>query len=208
VDYYLNRVTSIESEEKETLTYIINTWIRLLSPFVPYTTEEIWDKYNDDEIFMSSISWPVKNESVIDDKIEKGEEIIQDLSKDIKEIIKITGSTPETVHLYTAPDWKYAVYDIAQEVGKPNIGEIIAKSMKANLHDNKKELSKFATKTGKSFNKISYVGKIDEVAIINDAKSYLEKEIGAKIEVYSEPTYDPQNKAQNATPYKPAIFLE
>ena len=80
--------------------------------------------------------------------------------------------------------------------------------MKANIYDNKKELSKFAAKTGKTFNKISYVGKIDEVSIITDAKKYLENEIGAKIEVYSEPTYDPQNKAQNATPYKPAIFLE
>ena len=208
VDYYLNRITLIESEEKETLKYIVNTWIRLLSPFVPYTTEEIWDKYNDDEIFMSSIAWPVKDDSVIDDKIEKSEEMIQDLAKDIKEIIKITKSTPETVHLYTAPDWKYDVYEIAQEVGKPNIGEIIGRSMKANLHDNKKELSKFATKAGKSFNKINYVGKIDEVAVINDAKNYLENEINAKIEVYSEPTYDPQNKAQNATPYKPAIYLE
>jgi leucyl-tRNA synthetase len=147
---------------------------------------------------MSSIAWPEKDDSVIDEKIEKSEEIIQDLSKDIKEVIKITKSNPETVHLYTAPDWKYQVYSIAKEVGKPNIGEIIGRSMKANIHDNKKELSKFATKAGKSFNKINYVGKIDEVAIINDAKSYLEKEIQAKIEVYDEPTYDPQNKAQNA----------
>ncbi|MBE6486452.1 MAG: leucine--tRNA ligase [Methanosphaera stadtmanae] len=208
VDYYLNRITTIEEEEKETLTYIVNTWIRLLSPFVPYTTEEIWEKYNDDDIFMSSIAWPEKDDSVIDANIEKSEEIIQDLAKDIKEIIKITKASPETVHLYTAPDWKYAVYDIAQEVGKPNIGEIIGRSMKANLHDNKKELSKFATKAGKSFNKINYVGKIDEVAIIEDAKDYLENEINAKIEVYSEPTYDPQNKAVNAAPYKPAIFLE
>ena len=73
---------------------------------------------------------------------------------------------------------------------------------------NKKELSKFATKTGKSFNKINYVGEIDEVAIINDAKDYLEQEVGAKIKVYDEPTYDPQNKSQNASPYKPAIYLE
>ena len=187
VDYYLNRITSIEQEEKETLTYIVNTWIRLLSPFVPYTTEEIWDKYNDDDIFMSSIAWPEKDDSVIDANIEKSEEIIQDLAKDIKEIIKITKANPETVHLYTAPDWKYKVYDIAQEVGKPNIGEIIGRAMKANLHDNKKELSKFATKAGKSFNKINYVGKIDEVSIIEDAKDYLESEINAKIEVYDEP---------------------
>jgi len=208
IDHYLNRITVIENEEKETLKYIVNTWIRLLSPFVPYTTEEIWEKYNDDDIFMSEIAWPQVDESVMDAKIDKSEEIVQSLAKDIKAVIKITESTPETVHIYTAPKWKYDVYDIAQEVGKPNVGEIIKKSMQANIYDNKKELSKFATKTGKSFNKINYVGLIDEVSVISDAIGYLEDEIGAKIMVYDEPTYDPQNKAQNASPYKPAIYLE
>ena len=80
--------------------------------------------------------------------------------------------------------------------------------MKKQVYDNKKELSQFATKTGKSFNKINYVGKIDEKEIIEDAKEYLEKEINAEIKVYTKPEYDPQNKARNATPYKPAIYLE
>ena len=208
VDYYLSRITDVGDEEKETLNYILNTWIRLLSPFIPYTTEEIWEKYNDDDSFMSVNAWPISDESVIDANIEKSEEIIQDLARDIKEVIKITQSSPETIHIYTAPQWKYDVYDIAQEVGKPNVGEIIQKCMAANLYDNKKELSKFATKTGKSFNKINYVGKIDEKTIISDALGYLEEEIGAKIVVYDEPTYDPQNKSQNAAPYKPAIYLE
>jgi len=208
VDHYLNRITDIGTEEEETLTYIVNTWIRLLSPFVPYTTEEIWEKYNDDEDFISEIAWPTVDESAIDERVEKSEEIVQDLSKDIKEIIKITQSTPNKVHIYTAPKWKYDVYEIARQVGKPNIGEIISKSMQANLYDDKKELSKFATKAGKSFNKINYVGVLDEVAIITDAKDYLEKEIGVAIEVYDEPTYDPQNKSKNSAPYKPAIYLE
>ena len=208
VDHYLNRITEVSSEEKDTLNYIVNVWIRLLAPFIPYTTEEIWDEYNDDEILMSELSWPQMDETAVDDKIEKAEEMIQDLAKDIKEVIKITKSNPETIHIYTAPKWKYDVYEIAQEVGKPNVGEIIKKSMQANLYDNKKELSKFATKAGKTFNKINYVGQIDEVAIITDALDYLESEVGAKIVVYDEPTYDPQNKAQNASPYKPAIYLE
>ncbi len=208
IDHYFTRVTEITEEEIETLTYVLNIWIRLLSPFIPYTTSEIWDKYNDTDPFISEIPWPVKDETLMNPKIEKSEEIVQDLSRDIKEIIKITKSEPETIHIYTAPDWKYKVYDIAEEIGKPNIGEIIKKSMQANLYDNKKELSKFATKTGKAFTKINYVGQIDEANIIEDAKEYLEQEVGAKIKVYDEPTYDPQNKAHNATPYKPAIYLE
>ena len=55
VDYYLNRITIIGEEEKETLIYLVNTWIRLLSPFIPYATEEIWDTYNDDDVFISTL---------------------------------------------------------------------------------------------------------------------------------------------------------
>ena len=83
IDYYLKRITEITDEEKQTLIYIINTWIRLLSPFIPYTAEEIWDKYNDDDTFMSLNQWPEANLSLIDEKVEKSEEIIQDLTKDV-----------------------------------------------------------------------------------------------------------------------------
>ena len=41
--------------------------------------------------------------------------------------------------------WKYQVYDIAQEVGKPNVGEIIGRAMKANLYDNKMFSQRFYT---------------------------------------------------------------
>ena len=49
-------------------------------PFIPYATEEIWDTYNDDDVFISTLDWPVACEDLIDEKIEKSEEIVQDLS--------------------------------------------------------------------------------------------------------------------------------
>jgi leucyl-tRNA synthetase len=54
-------------------------------------------------------------------------------------------------------------------------------------------------------------GIIDEITEINYAKTLLEKEFNAEVIVYSEEDrqkYDPRGKAQQARPYKPAIYVE
>jgi len=55
---------------------------------------------------------------------------------------------------------------------------------------------------------MNYVGKLDEYSIIENSIPFLSKEAGAEVIVYKEPTYDPENKSGNATPYKPAIYME
>lgn len=55
---------------------------------------------------------------------------------------------------------------------------------------------------------MNYVGHIDEYSVIKESLDYLSKEAGAEVLVYDEPTYDPEGKSQNASPYKPAIYME
>ena len=55
--------------------------------------------------------------------------------------------------------------------------------------------------------RIKYVGQIDEYSIIKDALEYLSGEVDAEVIVYDEPTYDPESKSKNASPYKPAIYM-
>ncbi|HML05391.1 MAG TPA: leucine--tRNA ligase, partial [Methanobacterium sp.] len=115
---------------------------------------------------------------------------------------------PEKIHVYIAPEWKWSVFEIAKEIGRPDIGRIMGESSKQNIHDNKKEIAEFAKKIAREVTKIKYVGKIDEYSIIKNSLDYLSKEVGAEVIVYEEPTYDPQNKSKNAMPYKPAIYME
>jgi hypothetical protein len=47
--------------------------------------------------------------------------------------------------------------------------------------------------------------------VLKDAKSFLEKELNAKVEIYAEEDlarYDPKARAQLAKPNRPAIFIE
>lgn len=208
IDYYLRRIgDDINPEISNVLVYILENWIRLMSPFVPHTCEEIWKDIGG-EGFISEAKWPEYDENLMDDKIRKAEEIIQGLNNDINEIKKIIGNKPEKIHIYVAPDWKWHVLELANASNKTNVGQIIGQSIKNKLHNDKKELADYVKKIAKMMTKMKYVGKLDEYSIIKNSQAFLSKEAGAEVIVYKEPTYDPQNKSGNATPYKPAIFIE
>ena len=145
---------------------------------------------------------------VLHQKVQKSEEIVQELANDINEIKNIIGVKPSKVHIYVAPEWKWKVFDIAKEVGKPDMGRIMGQAVKQNVHDNKKEIAGFAKKVTREITRVNYVGRIDEYSVIKESLDYLSKEAGAEVLVYDEPTYDPEGKSQNASPYKPAIYME
>lgn len=213
VDHYFHRIEhelNDEDAKKEisnVLTYVLSNWIRLMAPFVPHTSEELWNKL-EGEGFVSNVQWPEYNGNLIDEKVQKAEEIVQGLVSDINEIKKITGEEPNKIHIYIAPEWKWKVFEIAKGIGRPDIGRIMGESTKQNLHDNKKEIADFAKKIAREVTKIKYVGKIDEYSVIKESLDFLSSEAGAEVVVYEKPTYDPKNKFKNAMPYKPAIYIE
>ena len=213
IDHFFYRINH-ETEDQtameeiaEVLVYVLNIWIRLMVPFVPYGCEEIWEKYGGHG-FVSTTEWPGYNVDLMDEKIQKGEEIVHGLSQDINEIKKVIKIKPSKIHVYVSPAWKWKLFDIANNIGKPDIGRIMQEAIKQNIHDDKKEIAEFAKKIGREMTKIKYVGKIDEYLTLNNSIEFLSGEADADVIIYDKPTYDPKDKSRNAMPYKPAIFIE
>ena len=211
VDHYTYRIKPLIDKQDPAVIYVLSTvldsWIRLLAPFTPHTCEELWSTYGG-EGFASEATWPKYDESLIDSEIEASEDLVQNIVKDIKEIRNIVDKESEKVHIYLAPEWKWELYRIADEVGKPDVGQIIGRSIKANILDDKKEIANAAKKAAREITKTKYIGKIDEATILEDAKDFIEEEIASELVIHTDDSYDPQNKARNAMPYKPAIFME
>ncbi len=211
IDHYLYRVNHLLDKKDPAVIYVLSTvvesWIRLLAPFTPHTCEELWSNYGG-KGFVSAAEWPKADESLISLEIEKSEELVQNLIKDINQIKNMVGEDAEKVHIYLAPDWKWDLYKIANEVGKPDIGQIMGRAIGANIYDDKKEIAAVAKKVGREMTKTKYVGKINEAQIIDDALEYISNEVSSEIIVHTDDSYDPQNKARNAMPYKPAILIE
>ena len=211
IDHYLYRVNHLLDKKDPAVIYVLSTvvesWIRLLAPFTPHACEELWSNYGG-EGFVSVAQWPEADESLISLEIEKSEELVQNLIKDINQIKKMVGEDAQKVHIYLASDWKWDLFEIANEVGKPDIGQIMGRAIGANIYDDKKEIAAVAKKIGREMTKTKYVGKIDEAQIIDDALEYISNEVGSEVIVHTDDSYDPQNKAKNAMPYKPAILIE
>ncbi|WP_461462753.1 leucine--tRNA ligase [Methanobrevibacter sp.] len=211
VDHYMYKTKHLLTNPDEELIYVLSTlienWIKLLSPFTPHTSEELWSKYGGSG-FASEAKWPEYDEDTINENIIASEQLTQNLVKDITEIMKMVQEDVEKVHIYLAPDWKWDLYRIADEVGKPDIGQIMGKAIKENIHSDKKAIAQDAKKISKEITKTKYIGKLDEASILEDSKEYIEEECGSEVIIHRDDSYDPQNKARNAMPYKPAIFLE
>jgi leucyl-tRNA synthetase len=213
IDHFFYRIEH-ETEDQaaiieiaKILVYVLSVWIRLMVPFVPHGCEEIWERYHGKGL-ISNTEWPEYNLNIMDEKIQKGEEIVHSLSQDINEIKKVIDMKPNKIHVYVAPEWKWKLFEIANNIGKPDIGKIMQEAIKQNLNDNKKEIAEFAKKIGREMTKIKYVGMIDEHSTLNNSIEFLSGEADAEVIIYDKPTYDPQGKARNAMPYKPAIYIE
>ena len=211
IDHYIYRVNHLLDKKDPAVIYVLSTvlesWIRLLAPFTPHTCEELWSNYGG-KGFVSVAKWPEADESMISSEIEKSEELVQNLIKDINQIKNMVGEDAQKVHVYLAPDWKWDLYKIANDVGKPDIGQIMGRAIGANIYDDKKEIAAVAKKVGREMTKTKYVGKINEAQIIDDALEYISNEVSSEVIVHTDDSYDPQNKARNAMPYKPAILIE
>jgi leucyl-tRNA synthetase len=208
IDHYLFRV---ENREDESVIYVLSTlfktWIKILTPFAPHSCEELWQNHGG-EGFISNEKWPQYDLKLIDEKIAKSEEIIENLIKDILQIKKIIKKDVNKIHIYPSQDWKWSVYEIASEIAKPDIGQIISRSIKEDVTSDKKELSQFAKKIAKEMTKTNYVGKIDEIAILTNEKEFISKQINSKIIIHENDSFDPENKSKQSIPYKPAIYIE
>jgi leucyl-tRNA synthetase len=213
IDHFFYRIEH-ETEDKtaikeisEVMVYILGVWIRLMAPFVPHGCEELWERYNGHGL-VSTTEWPKYNIDLVDERVLKGEEIVHGLSQDINEIKKVIDIKPNKIHVYVAPEWKWKLFDIANIIGKPDIGRIMQEAIKQNIHDNKKDIAEFAKKIGREMTKIKYVGMIDEFSALNNSIEFLSGEADAEVIIYDKPSYDPQSKSRNAMPYKPAIYIE
>lgn len=198
---------------------VFKTWIKLLAPFIPHLCEEIWQEFEDS--YVSLAPYPTPDLSLLDKEGELGEELITATLRDVDEIIRLTKIAPKKVVLYTSHQWKIKILKKAIEMKKS--GSLQMKTLMEaimgdpSIREHAKEAPKFAQRIltdiqgmGEALIKLPYEVELDEMVILREAKPFLEKEIGCRVEVYSadNPAYDPKEKSRQAAPMRPAIYIE
>jgi len=96
--------------------------LKMLHPFCPHITEELWEKLGN-RGFISLEKWPVADERKINEIFDKQEEAIEKLIQDILNIIKLVearGQKKEKVYVYVLSNEKefYDIAEIKKRIGK------------------------------------------------------------------------------------------
>jgi len=174
--------------------------LKLLTPFAPHTTEELWESLREKKM-VSIQKWPEPDESKVSLKEEAGEEYISNVIKDVEEIKKLSRiENPRKITIFVAPGWKHEVYDSIIE-------GVELKELIKNYKGKEKEVANYYARLQKKKPLEEKFLKGHELKHLELSKDFLEKELKTKIEIIpAEKSSHP--KAMVAEPEKPGILVE
>ncbi|HZW57788.1 MAG TPA: leucine--tRNA ligase [Nitrososphaerales archaeon] len=205
------------------IEYVVDIFVRLLAPFIPYTSEQInADRGHTD--LVSTSRFPSVERERLHPEAEIAETIIENLLTDSQKIAKLLPTRPTKLHVYSAPEWHYELFRLAAEarIRKEKISEILQKFFTQRPDLPRKEVANALSKLTPVINELGekfvrlYVenySKVDEKSIYADSLKYLGSALELRVFVHpwdekADEKYDPKGKSKSALAFKPALYLE
>ncbi|MCX6774919.1 MAG: leucine--tRNA ligase, partial [DPANN group archaeon] len=101
-------------EKKEIISKdTVEKIILMFSPFTPHICEELWEKIGN-KPFASIVKWPIADEKLICDYIEKIEQEKEKTIRDVRNILRIVNKPqPKAIYLYVIPPELKKLADLA-----------------------------------------------------------------------------------------------
>lgn len=222
LQWYMKRALAKKRDNFTGILYeITSIRVSMMSPFAPYTSEEMWSRLGNTGI-VSKSPWPTYHENMIDFESIQSENLLKNTIEDIKNIIRVTKITPKKITIYTAAQWKVKAYQkILSKIvaGEVNIGTLIkaliadkeTEDVKKDPDFVKKTVNDILSESQEERESKNKIGLINEKKILSELDSLVQAEFGITSQVFSESDqdkYDPKNKSRTSRPYKPAILIE
>ena len=213
--FQMQRIMKGYMKRKETNQRLLNEFIeiqtKVLSPFCPFVSEEIWHALGKRD-FVCASEWPKFDEKLIDQEAEMIARITDTARKDIIEIKKLTNiEKASKITLFVAEKWKYEFIKILREILSEtrNTGEILKKIMATPLKSHGAEISKMVPRLANDINKIPQfdLTQTTELNALKDASKNYEEEFECKIEIAAAEN-SKEAKAKQSLPGKAAILIE
>jgi leucyl-tRNA synthetase len=191
---------------------LCSVWVRLLSPFIPFTGEHLWKELAGEGL-VSFAPWPKMNDQLVNRKIELAEELLARTVEDIDSIRKLIQIEPKAITIALAPEWKHQIFRTIAKASDKNT--VIKEIMK---DETMRKRGKETTDTAKQCTTLIHrlpphvveplvADPINEKDVFIAAKEFLQQEFGVPVHVV--PAEEAGHvKALTALPFKPAIIIE
>jgi leucyl-tRNA synthetase len=174
---------------------------------------ELHERLTGDPI--AEAEWPDPDSAFESTTTELEESLVETLTEDVRDIVDVTETDPDTVRVYVAADWKGTVLDEVVTTG-PDVGTVMGSVMQREelrergdaVNDLVQDLVEDVRE--RPDDEVGALSAVDEVAVYEDARDFLEREFDADVEVYreGEDVPDPADKARHAVPMRPAVHIE
>ncbi len=199
---YVERGGSNRIVMQDYLSYII----RMLSPIMPHVSEEFWHQLGNSS-FVVSESWPIADESMVNNELELAEEVVDSTIADAMQIIKLAGKMPANkgkkpakATIIIASQWKVDAYNILAKY------KDIKKAMELDV--DKEKLASYCSKF-KNLSELAEELKISEDTLyksFSDACEYIKGKLGIDVKIEKEEE-SKSERAARAMPLRPSIEI-
>ncbi len=187
----------------------------LLSPIAPHFAEELWHMLGNDN-FASTERWPESDQSMISDKVESEEDLVDKVIADARQVSEMVkrkgGKEPAKLKFIVAQDWKRVLYNIVAQQKAPGkvidwlkAGEIKEMEQYSGQVDIGTEIE-YITGISKKRAELRPVALTheEEMELLSEASTYMAGVLGCEVSVESE-SESKSEKAKRALPGKPSI---
>lgn len=197
-----------ESLEQDVSKDTLEKFLKLLHPFCPHISEELWEKIGN-KPFISLESWPEFDELKIDLAAETAEAIIDSTVADIRNVLKLAKvDKPKEITLLISAEWKYDFFKNLKSSMEEtrNVGDLIKKTM---VKEYAKDISSLIPKIVKDPSRIPPVvlDQKTELDALNKNIDLIKTEFKTEVSVVKAED-SKESKALQAVPGKPAIIVK
>ncbi|MEM4663217.1 MAG: leucine--tRNA ligase [Candidatus Diapherotrites archaeon] len=197
-------------ENKALMYYFLKNWALCISPFMPHLGEELWHRLGfKDSVFRAQIPTKLRTNP----ELNTTESLISNVLNDINEIKRLAKiEKPKKVYIYVCADWKKKMFEILRKKMSSQDSNEAVRIVMADDFFKKKgvEAVNIARKIAAKWSEIREFKPIDEFKVLRESKQFFLSQLGCEVIILEEEkaTYDPKNKAKDAMPFKPAIYME
>jgi len=191
---------------------LCSVWVRLLSPFIPFTTEHLWKELAGEGL-VSFAPWPVADRALVSERVELAEELLARTVEDIESIQKLIQITPKSITISLAPAWKQQVFKTIATASDRNtvLKEIMKDESMRNrgrdATDAVKQCTTLIHRLPPHVVEPLVREPVNERAVFEGAQAFLEQEFGVPVHI-TDAESSGHAKAATALPFKPAIIIE
>jgi len=206
--YYLHRTST---PRKQTLADVFGAWVRMISPFTPFTAEDLNHELGGKGLVCQA-DWPSPKDFPLDEEAELAEDVLNRVIEDARKVLGVVKGPRGKLNVYVCSDSaKSYFFDLAEAKKKnENVGQVVKKY--ASLKIMPDRVFKLGYDIGdEMLTKLVAHRRFDEFKVLSEASGFLSAELGIPIVVQkagAKDIHDPANKAKDALPTKPGFFLE